>query len=80
MQDTLSRLNERTPLLQTIEELSTGMMGNHCVGPRNNYYMLTGVKLTTEFVNVIMEKVDMIVSFLYKIKSIERHASVEGRK
>ncbi|CAL8109338.1 unnamed protein product [Orchesella dallaii] len=54
------------------------MMGNHCMGQRNNYYMLTGVKLSTEFVNVIMEKVDMIVSFLYKIKSIERHASMKG--
>lgn len=40
--------------------------------------MLTGVRLSTEFVNVIMEKVDMIVSFLYKIKSIERHASGAG--
>lgn len=50
------------------------------MGQRNNYYMLTGVKLSTEFVNVIMEKVDMIVSFLYKIKSIERHASMKGNK
>lgn len=77
-QATLLRLNERTPMLQTVDELSTGMMGNHCMSQRNNYYMLTGVKLSTEFVNLIMEKVDMIVSFLYKIKSIERHATMKG--
>jgi len=33
--------------------------------------MMKGVKLSTEFANVIMEKVDMIVSFLYKLKKYE---------
>lgn len=55
-----------------------GMTGNHCLGQNDNFYMLTGVKLSTEFLNVIMEKVDMIVSFLYKIKSIDGHVSMTG--
>jgi len=63
-------LDERSRKLRKIEELSTGLMGEGCMG-NHEFEMMKDVNLSTEFANVIMEKVDMIVSFLYKLKKYE---------
>lgn len=66
----MKELDVRSKKLRKIEELSTGLMSEGCMGT-HEYEMMKDVNLSTEFANVIMEKVDMIVSFLYKLKKYE---------
>jgi hypothetical protein len=70
-QEMIRELDEKTSRLRKIEELSTGLISDQCAGGGQEFEMMKNVKLSTEFSNVIMEKVDMIVSFLYKLKKYE---------
>ncbi len=76
----MRELDVKTEKLRKIDELSkTGVTsGEGCLGPGVEFEPLRDVNLSTEFANVIMEKVDMIVSFLYKLKKYE--ARVRNRK
>ena len=80
LQETIRVLDSKTEKLRKIDELSkTGVTPEveGCVGSAE-FEMLINVSLSTEFANVIMEKVDMIVSFLYKLKKYE--ARVRNKK